>query len=151
MPNNKLGYLINQCGSAGKLIAIRSPPARMMERSALRPKLLRLTIKYPNTDNTISAPRCGLNVVSTVPSTVNATCSFGRAYMSIDTPSNTGKTNCPTVNEPITGRKISPSGKAIRRKRPDQPSVRNQMDKNNKIKLISIQKVAAASIENQPR
>src|SRR5258708_34597454 len=99
MPNNKLGYLVSQCGSAGKLIRIKKTPARIMERSAIRPKLLRLTTKYPKTDNTSSAPRCGLKVVSTVPSTVNPTCSFGKAYMSMDTPSKTGKINCPTVNE----------------------------------------------------
>src|SRR6266508_1498128 len=71
--------------------------------------------------------------------------------MSKDVPSKTGKSYCPTDKAPRTGRKNNARGKAINRNRPAQPSVRNQMERNNMARFSSNHKVAAALPDMNPK
>ena len=71
--------------------------------------------------------------------------------MSMDAPSRTGKSNCPTDMVPSTGMKNKAIGNAINLNRPFQPSVSNQTEAKNISRFISNHNAAADLTGMNPR
>src|SRR5688500_19499395 len=102
-----------------------------------RPKSLPLRNNQINKNKRIKPPICGLKVTSIAPQKTGALFSLFNPYNNKDVPNNTGKSYCPTVRTPSTGRNKNATGKSSKRVLPFQPSLNIQTEKNNITRFTS--------------